>query len=128
MINTNQNLLFIATILALCVISFVHVFLFPLYDVDGKQTFLKTFVDFEQGICTGNIRHRKVSKRYRRCPQYGIVTVAQGGRLGNQMWEYASVWALARRTGLEPYIPQCIRIKLDQVSTRRKTELVNASM
>lgn len=50
-----------------------------------------------------------------RCPQYGIVTIVQGGRLGNQMWEYASVWALARRTGLEPYVPRCMRVKLDQV-------------
>lgn len=117
MINTNQNILFISTILALCILSFMHVFLFPLYDFNAKQTFLKTFSDFEQGICTGNIKHkiRKPLRRYRRCPQYGIVTVEQGGRLGNQMWEYANVWAIARRTGLEPYIPQCIRMKLDLV-------------
>lgn len=31
------------------------------------------------------------------------------------MWEYASVWAVARRTGLEPYIPRCIKLKLDQI-------------
>ncbi|GJQ81580.1 hypothetical protein Trydic_g9955 [Trypoxylus dichotomus] len=69
------------------------------------------------GICIGSIKHksRKPLRRYRRCPQYGIVTVEQGGRLGNQMWEYANVWAIARRTGLEPYIPECIRLKLDLV-------------
>lgn len=114
MINTNQNLLFIATILALCVISFVHVFLFPLYNVDTKHGLSKTFLDFEQSLCTTNFKHRKHWRRIQ-CPQYGIVTIMQGGRLGNQMWEYASVWALSRRTGLEPYVPRCIRSKLDQV-------------
>lgn len=114
MINTNQNLLFIATILALCVISFVHIFLFPLYNINTKHGLTRTFVDFEQSLCTSNFKHRKHWRRIR-CPQYGVVTIMQGGRLGNQMWEYASVWALSRRTGLEPYVPRCIRIKLDQV-------------
>lgn len=71
-------------------------------------------MDFEQSLCTSNIKKRKVW-RLIRCPQYGIVTVVQGGRLGNQMWQYASVWAFARKTGLEPYVPRCIRIKLDQI-------------
>lgn len=31
------------------------------------------------------------------------------------MWEYASVWAVARRTGLEPYVPSCIRRELDTI-------------
>ncbi|KAK9736487.1 Glycosyl transferase family 11 [Popillia japonica] len=95
----------------------MHIFFFPLYDFHTKQTFLKTYNDFEQEICIGNIKHknRKALRRYRRCPQYGIVTIEQGGRLGNQMWEYANVWAIARRTGLEPYIPACIRLKLDLV-------------
>lgn len=114
MINTNQNLLFIATILALCVITFVHIFLFPLYDVNAKHGATKTFLDFGKSLCTSNYKYRKVPKRSL-CPQYGIVTIMQGGRLGNQMWEYASVWALARRTGLEPYVPRCIKLKLDQV-------------
>ncbi|XP_046384658.1 galactoside alpha-(1,2)-fucosyltransferase 2-like [Ischnura elegans] len=61
----------------------------------------------------GNLRR----KMRLRCPQEGIVTVAQGGRLGNQMWEYASVWAVARSTGLEPYVPRCLRRALDQVFT-----------
>lgn len=114
MINTNQNLLFIATILALCVISFVHIFLFPLYDINARHISTRTFADFEQSLCTSNIKHRKVWRKLY-CPQYGIVTIVQGGRLGNQMWEYASVWAVARRTGLEPYVPRCIRLKLEQV-------------
>lgn len=114
MLNTNHNILFKATVLALCVISFVHIFLFPLYDMDAGRNPTKTFMDFEQSLCTSNIKHKKSWKRAN-CPQYGIVTIMQGGRLGNQMWEYASVWALARRTGLEPYVPRCIRLKLDQV-------------
>ncbi|KAJ8959525.1 hypothetical protein NQ314_006262 [Rhamnusium bicolor] len=112
--NTNHNLLFKAIILALCVISFVHVFLFPLYDINAGRGTVRTYMDFEQSLCTNNIKKRRIW-RLGRCPQYGIVTVMQGGRLGNQMWEYASVWALARRTGLEPYVPRCIRIKLDQI-------------
>lgn len=114
MINTNQNLLFIATILALCVITFVHVFLFPLYDINTRHGSSKTFLDFGKSLCRSNYKHMKVWKRAQ-CPQYGIVTIVQGGRLGNQMWEYASVWALARRTGLEPYVSKCIKLKLDQV-------------
>ncbi|XP_017772297.1 PREDICTED: galactoside 2-alpha-L-fucosyltransferase 2-like isoform X2 [Nicrophorus vespilloides] len=121
MINANQNVLFLATILALCVISFVHVFLFPLYDVDqSKKSPTKNFYDFEQSqLClnsVNNVKHRRTSSWKRlRCPRYGIVTIMQGGRLGNQMWEYASVWALARRTGLEPYVPRCIHVKLEQI-------------
>lgn len=114
MINPNQNLLFIATILALCVITFVHIFLFPLYDINAKHGTTKTFLDFSKSLCRSNYKYKKVWKRSQ-CPQYGVVTIMQGGRLGNQMWEYASVWALARRTGLEPYVPKCIKTKLDQV-------------
>ncbi|KAJ8952912.1 hypothetical protein NQ318_006529 [Aromia moschata] len=114
MVNTNHNLLFKAIILALCVISFVHVFLFPLYDINAGRAAVRTYMDFEQSLCTNNIKKRRIW-RLGRCPPYGIVTIMQGGRLGNQMWEYASVWALARRTGLEPYVPRCIKIKLDQI-------------
>ncbi|CAH0559646.1 unnamed protein product [Brassicogethes aeneus] len=114
MLTTNHNLLFKAIVLALCVISFVHVFLFPLYDLGASKANLKTYQDFEQSLCISNLRHQRVLKKSA-CPQYGIVTIVQGGRLGNQMWEYASVWALARRTGLEPYVPRCIRAKLDQI-------------
>jgi hypothetical protein len=85
MLSTNHNILFKATILALCVISFVHIFLFPLYDMDAGRNPSKTFTDFEQSLCTSNIKHKKSWKRAN-CPQYGIVTIMQGGRLGNQMW------------------------------------------
>lgn len=114
MLNTNHNLLFKAIILALCIISFVHVFMFPLYNINNERGPVRTYLDFEQSLCTYNIKKRKIWK-LGKCPQYGIVTVMQGGRLGNQMWQYASVWAFARRTGLEPYVPRCIKIRLDQI-------------
>lgn len=82
--------------------------------MDAGRNPSRTFMDLEQSLCTTNIKHKKLWKRGH-CPQYGIVTIMQGGRLGNQMWEYASVWAMARRTGLEPYIPRCIRLQLDRV-------------
>lgn len=119
LIITNQNLLLLATMLALGVISFVHVFLFPLYEINPKPAPSRTIGDFEQSLCSANLRRRRVWQR-KRCPQDGVVTVMQGGRLGNQLWEYASVWALARRTGLEPYVPRCIKHRLDQVSKLNK--------
>ncbi|XP_050294031.1 galactoside 2-alpha-L-fucosyltransferase SEC1-like [Anthonomus grandis grandis] len=112
MLNPNRNILFKATILALCVISLVHVFFFPIYESRGLAP--RTYGDLEQSLCTNNIKRRKIW-RLSRCPQDGIVTIMQGGRLGNQMWEYASVWAVARRTGLDPYMPRCVKLKLDQI-------------
>lgn len=114
MFSSHNNILFKAIILALCVISSVHIFLFPLYGLETQQTAVKTLQALEQSLCTNNIRHHKTGKKAK-CPNYGIVTVMQGGRIGNQIWEYASVWALARRTGLEPYVPRCIKLKLEQV-------------
>ncbi|KAL3279745.1 hypothetical protein HHI36_017253 [Cryptolaemus montrouzieri] len=114
MFNSHHNILFKAIILALCVISSVHIFLFPLYGLETQPYAVKTLQGLEQSLCTISMRHHKTGKKAK-CPNYGIVTVMQGGRIGNQIWEYASVWALARRTGLEPYIPRCIKLKLEQV-------------
>ncbi|XP_071448214.1 galactoside alpha-(1,2)-fucosyltransferase 2-like [Hetaerina americana] len=48
------------------------------------------------------------------CPNAGILTVQQGGRLGNQMWEYASVWGLAMEVPwLTPAIPRCLLRAID---------------
>nr|CAD7395470.1 unnamed protein product [Timema poppensis] len=81
-----------------------------------KKTSKKVLGDYEQSLCSSNLKPVKVPQFWRHhCPKDGIVTVAQGGRLGNQMWEYASTWAVARRTGLEPYVPRCIRKVLDEV-------------
>lgn len=40
------------------------------------------------------------------CGMDGILTVKSGGRLGNLMGEYATLWALARRDGLFPILQQ----------------------
>lgn len=113
-INTNRHILFTATILAFCITFFLHIFLFPLYNVNPKRESFKAFLDFEKHLCISSYPSSRNWKK-QMCPLYGIVTTEQGGRLGNQMWEYASVWAVARRTGLEPYIPRCIRKELEQI-------------
>ena len=112
----SQNLLVLSIFLATCIMIFVHNFLFPLYETLPKKKEFRFLGDFEQSLCTTNLKPVKVPLFWKHhCPKDGIVTVAQGGRLGNQMWEYASTWAVARRTGLEPYVPRCIRKVLDEV-------------
>jgi galactoside 2-L-fucosyltransferase 1/2 len=49
------------------------------------------------------------------CPQKRTVTVNRLGRLGNQMYEYISVWAMAKTTGREPYIPSCMIQELGKI-------------
>ncbi|XP_056631621.1 galactoside 2-alpha-L-fucosyltransferase Sec1-like [Diorhabda sublineata] len=114
MLSNNRNLLFKGIILALCIISCVHLFIFPLFETNTDSNIIRTYLDFEQSLCLNNIRKKRSFNRAK-CPQYGIITVMQGGRLGNQIWEYASVWAYARETGLEPYIPRCIKLKLETI-------------
>lgn len=114
--RSNQNLLVVSIMLAVFIIFFVHLFLFPLYTNLPNKENKKTVRDYEQSLCKSNLRPLKVPYLWQHyCPKDGIVTVAQGGRLGNQMWEYASAWAVARRTGLEPFVPRCIRNVLDEV-------------
>ncbi|XP_077294470.1 galactoside 2-alpha-L-fucosyltransferase SEC1-like [Arctopsyche grandis] len=110
MLYSNQNQLVLAIILASFVIYVVHVFIFPLYDASPKSNDeYRGLLSLEKTLCKSNLKPMKVPQAWRgHCPRDGIVTVAQGGRLGNQIWEYASVWALARRTGLEAYVPRCI--------------------
>ena len=38
------------------------------------------------------------------CRQGGVLTVKSGGRLGNLMGEYATLWALAKRDGFFPIL------------------------
>nr|CAD7415667.1 unnamed protein product [Timema cristinae] len=45
------------------------------------------------------------------CPK-GVITVLDHGRLCNQIFEYVSVWVLARRHGLLPFVPNTIHDKL----------------
>jgi galactoside 2-L-fucosyltransferase 1/2 len=50
------------------------------------------------------------------CPTTPIVTVVDlGGRLGNQVWEYADVWGLARMLGRPGYMPNSLLIPLQKV-------------
>jgi hypothetical protein len=108
-LEQHQNLLLLSISLATCIIVFDHVFLFPLYDMMPKKKEMTFLGNFEQSLCTTNLKPVKIPLYWKyHCPRDGIVTVAQGGCLGNQMWEYASTWAVARRTELEPYVPRCI--------------------
>lgn len=109
-----QNLLGLAILLAVLIILLVHVTVLPLYDVVHAPVRHRVLGDHEQSLCSTNLKPARVRWK-QTCPRDGIVTVAQGGRLGNQMWEYASVWAVARRTGLEPFVPRCLRRVLDDV-------------
>ena len=43
------------------------------------------------------------------------MTVQQLGRLGNQTYEYISVWAIAKKTGHEPYVPSCMIHELGKI-------------
>ncbi|KAG8222756.1 hypothetical protein J437_LFUL008154 [Ladona fulva] len=48
------------------------------------------------------------------CRKAGILTVQQGGRLGNQIWEYASVWGLSQEAAwLTPVAPRCLLRAID---------------
>nr|CAD7398458.1 unnamed protein product [Timema cristinae] len=47
----------------------------------------------------------------------GVVTVIDGGRLCNKIFEYVSVWALSRSYGLVPYVPDSIHSVLKDVFT-----------
>ncbi|XP_046401522.1 uncharacterized protein LOC124167590 [Ischnura elegans] len=42
------------------------------------------------------------------CSVSGVVTVQDGGRLGNKLWEYAAVWALGKLLKLQPLVPKSI--------------------
>lgn len=110
-----QNLLGLAIVLAVLIILLVHVTVLPLYEVVPGRPRRRVLGDHEQSLCSTNIKPVRLRLKHALCPRDGIVTVAQGGRLGNQMWEYASVWAVARRTGLEPFVPRCLLRVLDEV-------------
>lgn len=120
MLYSNQHQLVIAIILASFVIYVVHVFVFPLYDATPRPSAeFRALLSLEKSLCKSNLKPLKVPPAWKtHCPRDGIVTVAQGGRLGNQIWEYASVWALARRTGLEAYVPRCISRSLGEAFER----------
>ena len=51
-----------------------------------------------------------------RCPQKTIVTVKQSCRLGNQMYEYTSVWSISKIKRPEAYIPSCLFRELGEIT------------
>lgn len=71
---------------------------------------------YEHSLCSSSMKPTEVLSCHRvQCPEKPIVTVRQLGRLGNQMWEYISVWAVAKVTGHEPYVPSCLIQALGKV-------------
>ena len=71
---------------------------------------------FESTLCSSpNIPITPPPNKQVHCPTKPIVTVKQLGRLGNQIWEYISVWAVAKNTGREPYIPSCLIRNLEKI-------------
>nr|CAD7451091.1 unnamed protein product [Timema bartmani] len=62
-----------------------------------------------EGLQEQNISMVKWDKKP--CPK-GVITVLDKGRLCNQIFEYVSVWALARRHDLLPFVPNTIHNKL----------------
>ncbi|CAG2054035.1 unnamed protein product [Timema podura] len=50
------------------------------------------------------------------CPK-GVITVIDGGRLCNKIFEYVSVWAISRSYGLVPYVPNVILYVLRRLFT-----------
>lgn len=77
------------------------------------------FEKFEQTLCYMDSFDFNLTKRgtlkVHDCPNSSIVIVRQVGALGNQLWEYAAVWAAAKMTGLKSYVPRCFRMYLDKV-------------
>ena len=86
-------------------------------DFDNQQAILRTLSPSPQNemlviesiMCSSpNIPIKPPPNNNIRCPQKPIVTVKQLGQLGNQIYEYISVWAIAKKTGREPYVPSCM--------------------
>ncbi|CAG9768177.1 unnamed protein product [Ceutorhynchus assimilis] len=89
-------------------------FVFLLYQT-SSGAIPRTYAELEPTLCKNNITVHDVWN-IGQCPRQGIITVMDGGgRLGNKMWSYVSVWAFARLTGLKPYLPKCIKWQMAQI-------------
>ncbi|XP_031347118.1 galactoside 2-alpha-L-fucosyltransferase 3-like [Photinus pyralis] len=84
----------------------------------------KRYIELEKKVCSSPKLKAKKSWARQQCPKNGIVTSATGGRLGNKMWCYISIWAVARAAGLDPYVPRCLRSPLDQIFDRLSVPLI----
>jgi galactoside 2-L-fucosyltransferase 1/2 len=73
-------------------------------------------LEYESSLCSSpNIPITPPPHYNIHSPQKTIVTVLQLGRLGNLMYEYISVWAIAKTTGHEPYVPSCMIQELGNI-------------
>jgi len=73
-------------------------------------------LEYERSLCPSTMKPIAAPSHWKaQCPQKPIVTVRKLGRLGNQMWEYISVWAVAKKTGREAYVPSCLIQELEKV-------------
>jgi galactoside 2-L-fucosyltransferase 1/2 len=71
---------------------------------------------YENSLCSSSKQPIEGPSQYMvQCPQKPIVTVQKLGRLGNQMWEYISAWAVAKKTGHASYVPRCLKQELQKV-------------
>ena len=100
MSQAQQHVLASAIVLAVLIVFGIHIFLFPMYTSHPINRNIK-ISSYEQVLChTVNPHSAKLNQNKDLtsffCPKYGIVSAFQGGRLGNQIWEYISVWAVAR--------------------------------
>ena len=91
---------------------------------DNQQAILRTLSRYPQNellvfvsaLClSSNLPIKPPPNNNIHCPQKPIVTVKQIGRLGNKMWEYISVWAAAKETWSERYVPSCMIRELDKI-------------
>jgi len=114
--------------LVLTLLIFVLVFImFQMYWTDGfekQQDIIYAFpphpnnqtLEYESTLCSSTyITIKPPPHNNIHCPHKPIVTVHQLGQLGNQMYEYISVWAIAKKTGHEPYVPSCMIQELEKI-------------
>ena len=128
-IHAQQHVLVTAIILAIILISSIHIFLLPKYTSNPVAKPMK-LASYEQELCedASSLSVRLLHKDQISCPKHGIVSAVQSGRLGNQIWDYLSIWAVARyddsiyesfkninisifcfrKTKLEPFVPTCV--------------------
>ncbi|KAL1491253.1 hypothetical protein ABEB36_011874 [Hypothenemus hampei] len=65
-----------------------------------------TYQQLQANLCGKTYSPANVSDS---CPNRTVITMFSGGRTGNQIWEYASIFALGKdKPHLQPYVPQCI--------------------
>ncbi|KAF2893836.1 hypothetical protein ILUMI_12339 [Ignelater luminosus] len=102
-----QSILVIIILLVLS--TSVNIFLVLSYTANKTSNDLKTVAEFEKTLCSRKNINKEKKWKEQRCPPQGFVTVNSSARLGNQMWQYISVWGVAKRTGLDAYIPRCNR-------------------